>query len=121
MSAHTRFPRSVYTRGREPDVRFSFANERTYLAWMRTALALMAAGVALEALAVNLHPGLRLSAALVLIGAGLVLPSLAWAHWMKSERALRLDGPLPGSWLGLVVAVAVTAAGALVVWATVGA
>jgi hypothetical protein len=30
----------------EPDYRFTFANERTFLAWIRTALALIAGGVA---------------------------------------------------------------------------
>ena len=37
-------PRSV---GEEPDYRFTLANERTFLAWIRTALALIAGGVAL--------------------------------------------------------------------------
>ncbi len=31
---------------KEPDVRFTYANERTYLAWNRTALALIATGAA---------------------------------------------------------------------------
>ena len=44
-----RRPGWVYGRGHEPDVRFSLANERTFLAWIRTALALLAAGVALDA------------------------------------------------------------------------
>ena len=47
-----RVPRRVYGVGDEPDVRFSLANERTFLAWVRTSLALLAAGVALEALVV---------------------------------------------------------------------
>jgi putative membrane protein len=34
-----RFPRSVFSRGTEPDARFTLANERTFLAWIRTALA----------------------------------------------------------------------------------
>jgi putative membrane protein len=40
-----RKPASVYGQDDEPDPRFSLANERTALAWMRTALALVAAGV----------------------------------------------------------------------------
>ena len=29
-----------------PDIRFTLANERTFLAWLRTAIGLIAAGVA---------------------------------------------------------------------------
>ena len=50
MSVDRRFPRSVYGEGEEPDPRFSLANERTFLAWLRTALAMYAAAFALEAL-----------------------------------------------------------------------
>ena len=49
--SHQRRPDSVYGIGEEPDPRFSMANERTSLAWMRTALALVAGGVALISLA----------------------------------------------------------------------
>ena len=52
-----RFPRRVYGVGTEPDARFSLANERTFLAWIRTALALIAAGVALEAFVLPIAPG----------------------------------------------------------------
>ena len=46
-----RWPRQVYAVGTEPDPRFSFANERTFLAWIRTALGFLAAGVAIAAVA----------------------------------------------------------------------
>ncbi|WP_283215114.1 DUF202 domain-containing protein [Pseudofrankia sp. DC12] len=36
----------VHTVGTDPDYRFSLANERTFLAWIRTALALLAGGIA---------------------------------------------------------------------------
>ncbi|WP_143342795.1 YidH family protein, partial [Crossiella equi] len=49
-----RWPERVYGVGEEPDPRFTLANERTFLAWIRTSLGLMAAGVAVEALG---HPG----------------------------------------------------------------
>lgn len=40
--------------GEDPDYRFSLANERTFLAWMRTALAILAAGVLLDQFSVKL-------------------------------------------------------------------
>jgi putative membrane protein len=114
-----RFPAAVYSRGSEPDARFTLANERTFLAWIRTALALLAGGVALELLGPSLHPALRFSAALVLIAAGVAVPGLAWAGWMRNERALRMALPLPSSILGLLIGVAVAAAGVLVLLAIV--
>lgn len=109
-----RFPRSVYGHGSEPDARFTLANERTFLAWIRTSLALVAGGVALEVLGLDLNPTLRLAASLVLIIAGTLVPALAWVNWSRTERALRLDEPLPASLLGTTLAVAVTIAGVLV-------
>lgn len=67
-----RWPRWVYDRGEEPDYRFSFANERTFLAWIRTALALVAGGVALDALGLAAWPGLRRGLVVVLVGAGVL-------------------------------------------------
>ncbi|ALJ21312.1 YidH family protein [Microbacterium sp. No. 7] len=119
MSGGRRFPASVYGRGDEPDVRFSLANERTYLAWIRTALALFAGGVALELLGGDLSPGLRHAASLVLVVSGVVLPALAWIGWSRTERALRLGQPLPASILGPVLGVLVTLAGVLIVLALV--
>jgi putative membrane protein len=109
-----RFPASVFGVGSEPDARFTLANERTFLAWIRTALALVAGGVALETLGLDLHPGLRLAASLVLIVAGTALPLIAWAGWMRVERALRSGSPLPSSIVGVVLAVVVAVVGVLV-------
>jgi putative membrane protein len=110
----SRFPRWVYGVGSEPDARFSLANERTFLAWVRTALALLASGVALEALDLPIQENLRFAAALVLVVVGLVAPVLAWLGWARAERAVRLQRPLPApSSFGLLV-VGVVLAGALV-------
>lgn len=42
----------MYDVGDEPDPRFSLANERTFLAWTRTSLAMLAGSVALHSLQV---------------------------------------------------------------------
>ena len=114
-AAPARFPARLYREGTEPDPRFSLANERTFLAWIRTAVALVAAGVALEALDLGLHPGIRRTAALLLICAGLLAPLQAWAGWYETERALRRARPLPAARLALPVAAVVLVSAALLV------
>jgi inner membrane protein YidH len=109
-----RFPRRVYGTGKEPDPRFSLANERTFLAWMRTSMALLASGVALEALDLPVAEGVRLASALVFIVLGLLAPVQAWFGWMTTERALRQSRPLPSQGLSLVMAVGTAVAGLLV-------
>ncbi|MFC7597608.1 YidH family protein [Terrabacter sp. GCM10028922] len=96
-----RFPASVFGVGDEPDPRFTLANERTFLAWIRTGLALTAGGVALEAFSLNIHPGWRLAASMLLLVAGAAAPVLAWLMWRRTERALRLGQPLPSPLMGL--------------------
>lgn len=96
-SADSRRPRRVYAVGSEPDPRFTFANERTFLAWIRTALALLAAGLAVEVFLEDTVGPVRrlLAAALVLLGSASA--ALAYVRWMASERALRRSEPLPSS------------------------
>ena len=109
-----RFPTSVYRHGTEPDARFSLANERTFLAWIRTSLALLAGGVALEALSLGMHPSLRLGASSVLILSGIATAVHAWAVWKRHERALRLNTPLPSPAMALPIMIAVATVGLLV-------
>ena len=110
----SRFPRWVFAEGEEPDPRFTLANERTFLAWIRTALALVAGGVALEALVVPIEPGYRVSASTLLLVMGGVLPLIAWRDWAVTERALRRGRPLPASLVTLPLAVGVLATAVLV-------
>lgn len=77
------------------DPRFTLANERTFLSWIRTAMALIATGVAVEALQPPLHPELRLAGAAVFIVLGLVSAMQAWWGWRRSDRALRQGRELP--------------------------
>lgn len=104
----------MYERGTEPDPRFSLANERTFLAWIRTALALLAAGVALEALQLPVQPVIRLVVALLLILLALLACGHAWVGWAQTERALREGRALPGLSTGPALALGLGAAIALV-------
>ena len=109
-----RQPRWVYRAGSEPDPRFSLANQRTFLAWVRTSLALLAGGIALEALKVPSQPGFRLSAALVLILLGLIAIIQAGVSWARTERSLRLGAALPGLGVAGVIIVGIAAAAILI-------
>jgi len=90
-----RWPRGIYESGHEPDYRFSLANERTFLAWVRTALALMGAGVAVEALDPVEPPWLGTVIAVALVVGGTAGATMGWLHWARAERAMRHDRPLP--------------------------
>jgi putative membrane protein len=114
-----RFPARLYNVGSEPDPRFTLANERTFLAWIRTSLALTAGGVALEALGQGLQPGVRLAAAIMLIVAGIVTALQAWWGWIHTEQALRRQTPLPSPRLALPVGVALVVVGILILLAIV--
>ncbi len=98
-----RWPRWVYGQGQEPDYRFSFANERTFLAWIRTSLALLAAGVAVEAIELSLAPPLKLAISVVLLVLGVLCAIASWVRWARAERAMRLGTFLPSSALGALL------------------
>jgi len=89
--------------GREPDPRFKFANERTYLAWSRTALALIVGGLAVAQFVKVSAAGTQLIVALPLIALGGYLSLRSYRHWQNNERALRLAEPLPASSLPRVL------------------
>ena len=84
--------------GEDPDYRFSLANERTFLAWIRTALALLAGGVLLDQFSTKLAPHIvvvSLAIALSLLAA--LLCTMAYARWRANEIAMRHARKLPGT------------------------
>ncbi|WP_030172268.1 MULTISPECIES: DUF202 domain-containing protein [Actinomycetes] len=90
-------PEQEHTPPGAVDARFTLAAERTMLAWVRTSLGLIAAGVAV----VNVLPGFSSSAIRAAIGIGLVAMGLLSAvvgglRWRKTQIALRDGGPMPG-------------------------
>jgi putative membrane protein len=104
----------VFGVGDEPDPRFTLANERTLLAWLRTALALVVAGVAIVALSELITPPwlADVTAATAFLGGG-VTALLGYVQWQRIERALRLRQPLPAG-VGAVVVLATIVALAVI-------
>lgn len=98
--------------GEDPDYRFSFANERTYLAWIRTSLAITAGCVLLSETMARTSALMHYAiVALAVLGA--VLSGTAYMQWLRCEIAMRLRLPLPHNpALLLVLALALVAAGA---------
>jgi putative membrane protein len=93
----------------DPDYRFSLANERTFLAWIRTSLAVMAAAVAVVQLVPTQHlHEVRRALGILLAVLGIVVTASAYARWATYERAMREGRPLPRSSLLIVVTAVLT-------------
>ena len=94
----------------EPDPRFTLANERTFLAWNRTALALVVAGLGIVQL-LPPFPGVPwgrpvLGVPLIVLGAGVSVTSLV--EWQRTQVAMRRGTPIPRSVLPQVLAATIT-------------
>ena len=106
MESHSDGP---HDEGVEPDARFTFANERTFLAWSRTALALVVAGLGVVQL-LPPFPGVpwgRHVLGVPLIAFGAVVAVAAYVEWGRNQRALRHGEPLPPSLLPKLLAVVI--------------
>lgn len=93
-------PRGV---GDEPDYRFTLANERTFLAWIRTALALAAGGLAAVGLLEDFAGGELLGIGLLALS--FVTAASAYRRWALNEQSMRLNAPLPPSRLPMMMAI----------------
>jgi putative membrane protein len=92
----------------EPDVRFTYANERTFLAWNRTALALIATGVAATQLLPEFHvAGGRQVLGIPLIALGALVSVTSFQQWRANEKAMRRRQPLPRSPMALVLSIGI--------------
>ena len=101
--------------GTEPDPRFTFANERTFLAWSRTALALVVAGLGVVQL-LPPFPGVpwgRHVLGVPLIVFGAIVAVVAYGEWVRSQRAMRLGRPLPRSVMPRLLTAVITVIGVI--------
>ena len=101
-------PNSPADAPRHPDYRYTLANERTLLAWLRTGLALVAGGVAVATYAPDLGvPWGSGAVALGLVLIGLITALAGYRSWRGNEDAIRNDQALPQGLLPTVLAAAV--------------
>ncbi|TGD03078.1 YidH family protein [Salmonella enterica] len=92
--------------GEAPDYRFSLANERTFLAWIRTSLGVLAPGGGVAPLAPGFAtPVIRelLALLLCLFAGGLAI--YGYLRWLRNEKAMRLKEDLPYTHSLLIISV----------------
>lgn len=102
-----RLPRRVYGVGRDPEPRDSLANERTFLAWVRTSLALVAGAVAVSSPALGFPAAARLLLSLGLVVVAATAMGVGWNRWTRTEISMRTGGQPPGFTGGMVVLAAI--------------
>lgn len=108
-----------YEEGENPDYRFSLANERTFLAWIRTTLAILAVAILLKQFSVGDvdHQQAFLILSIVLSMLACITGVRAYFIWRNNEHAMRLGKPLPLTrlifWLALAIAII---AGGIFIW-----
>lgn len=95
--------------GVAPDPRVTFANERTFLAWIRTSLALIAGGLGVDAFAEDLPAWSRTTLACLLVTLGGLLGASAFQRWRRAELAMRRGESLPPSRSPQIVSITLAA------------
>lgn len=99
----------------EPDPRFTLANERTFLAWVRTVLGVLAGAVALHSLQVPDPEWLRRTLVGVLLVFAAAMMLAANHRWRSVDRAIRAGAPLPRFTMGTVMTAAVVLTAVLMI------
>ena len=93
----------------DPDIRFSLANERTFLSWLRTAIGLVAAGVGVYHL---FEPSVSTTVlSLVLLAAAAIASVVGFVHYRQADAAIRRGDSLRSSAnvLGVMTVAAIVA------------
>jgi inner membrane protein YidH len=103
-----RHPRGVFDRGSDPDTRFSLANERTFLAWTRTSLALVAGAVAVHSPLLDLSQPAAIGLSIWLLVLAALCVQQGWYRWRHVELALRTGRLMPGFGGALVLTIGAT-------------
>ncbi len=105
------------TQGQDPDYRFSLANERTYLAWIRTALALLAGAIGIDQLMPDLaEPTIRVLISSFLCVCSGLLSVFAYRRWAQNERAIRNNRQLTYTRFLKVISTVLVAITLVIIW-----
>lgn len=87
---------NFWEEGEDPDPRFTLANERTFLAWIRTSLAFLAGGLAIEIFQFEgVSPWINSAVSVIVIVTAAMVAVGAALRWAIVERAMRLGKPMP--------------------------
>jgi putative membrane protein len=93
----------------EPDYRFTLANERTFLAWVRTALALLAGAIALSHLVPGFGPDVLRKLVAVALGLlGVLAAATSVIRWRRVQQAMDAEEPMPRAHVSYVLAASLT-------------
>jgi putative membrane protein len=92
--------------GSDPDYRFSLANERTFLAWIRTALALGVGGLGAATLLEDVRGAGLIGIGILVLS--LLVASTAYRRWVLYEKSMRLAQPLPRSRMPMFLSIGVS-------------
>ena len=106
--------RAWWEEGEEPDYRATLANERTFLAWSRTALALLAGSMAVVQLVTVAPYAARVALSLYLVGLAIVVTALGYLQWRSRQHRMRLREPLGRTPVQALLASAFLLLGALI-------
>lgn len=104
---------------REPDARFTLANERTFLAWARTCMAMVATGLVLSRL-IGDDDAMATVSGVVLIVLGAVLAFWSFRNYRRNDEAIRAQATLPRSSLPLVLLVTIGVAAVVAIALSLG-
>jgi putative membrane protein len=84
------------------------ANERTFLAWIRTSLGLIAGGVALDQFVAVDHGSIVVGIiAFVVITLGAIVAIIGVIEWRRTTNAMAHQQPIPGSRIAPLLGIAV--------------